>query len=264
MKKIIEILLVSALVCFSFFYTDKVMNLVNEKNPLMQQINSLKNNYEILPVSAIIEDDTIIPGIKGREIDVSKSYDNMKIGGIFREDALIYKDLYPKESLDNNKDKYIIQGNPNKKEVAILIILNTNNISKVKEIENITIFLNHKDITFSNISTLKEKEIYPYGQNGNYLSEELKSDNSLINRLSHNKSAYCLAKDKNKEVLETCQSMGMHVVIPSIKGGYYSIQNDLCSGSIILLDNLNDINMIVKYIKGKGYNITTLSKLLNE
>lgn len=264
MKKIIKNFLILSLVLFSFFYTDKVMTMIDNKNPLMQEINDLKSTYEVLPVSTIIDGDTIIPGLKGREIDVQKSYENMKIGGIFREDALIFKDLYPEDTLKDNINKYIIKGNPNKKEISLLLILNTNNISKIKEIENVTIFLNHKDITSSNITNLKGHEIYSYGQNGKYEFEELVSDNSLINRLTDNKLLYCLAKEKNKETLKICNDNKMHVIIPNIIGGYYSIQNNLSNGSIILLDSINDIDMIIKYIKGKGYSIVPLSTLLKE
>ena len=43
MKKIIRIFFIISLVCFSFFYTDKVMNLLNSKDPLMVKLNNIKN-----------------------------------------------------------------------------------------------------------------------------------------------------------------------------------------------------------------------------
>lgn len=263
MKKIIEGLSLLFLICFSFFYTDKVINMINKKDPLMLEIVSAKSSYDVLPVNAILEDDTVMPGIKGREIDTLKSYENMKMGGIFREEALVFKDLYPSSSLKDNKDKYIVKGNSSKKEVAILTILN-NNIDKIKEIDNITVFINHKDLTIPNINYLKEKEIYTYGNNGTYNREILTSDNTLINRLSNNKSNYCLVNDKDDEVLSICKDSDMYTIIPNITGGYYNIKNNLSNGSIILLDSMNDINVIIKYIMSKGYNIVTLSKLLSE
>ena len=84
LKKIIKIFLILCLVCFSFFYTDKVMKLLNKKDPLMITLNNIKEEYEILPVNAIIEEDTIIPGIKGLEVNIEKSYEEMKQGGVFR------------------------------------------------------------------------------------------------------------------------------------------------------------------------------------
>lgn len=263
MKKIIHNIFVVLLICFSFFYTDKVINMINKKDPLMTEIINYKEEYNILPINAYIDGDTIVPGLIGTEIDVEKSYQNMKLGGIFREESLIFKDLYPQSSISSNKNKYIIKGNNNKKEVSIITVLN-NNIDKIKPIEDITVFINHKDLTTSNIKLLKEKEIYPYGNNGIYNNETLVSDSSLINRLSNNKSLYCLTKEKNINTLNTCNKNNMYTVIPTIIGDYYNIKKELSNGSIILLDNLNNIDIIIKYIKSKGYNIVPLSILLSE
>ena len=264
MKKIIEGFSIIFLICFSFFYTDKVINMINKKDPLMEEIVNIKKDYDVLPVNATLEEDTIVPGITGKEIDIDKSYENMKTGGIFREEALVFKDLYPTSSISDNKDKYIVKGNSSKKEVSLLIILNNNYINEIKELEGITILVNHKDLTISNIKLLKDKEIYTYGNNGMYNEEILTSDNTLINRLSNNKSYYCLTKEKNEEVLNLCSKNNMYTVIPNITGGYYNIKNNLSNGSIILLDNLSDINIIIKYIKSKGYKIVSLNNLLSE
>ena len=72
LKNIIRIFLIIGLVCFSFYYTDKVMNILNNRDPLMIKLNDIKDSYEVLPVNAIINNDTIIPGIKGIEVDVDK------------------------------------------------------------------------------------------------------------------------------------------------------------------------------------------------
>ena len=264
MKKISKIIFILLLVCFSFFYTDKVINLINKKTPLMMQLNNIKDDYEIMPVNATIEDNTIIPGLKGREVDINKSYEEMKLGRIFREEALVFKDLYPSSTLANNKDKYIIKGNANKNKVSLLVIFNTNNIEKIKKIDNITIFINHKHVTVANINKLKDKEIYTYGNSGIYTDEILTSDNAIINRISNNKSLYCLAKEKDSNILETCNSNNMYVVIPNIIGDYKEIKNNLSGGSIILLNSLNNIDNNIKYIKSRGYQIVTLSNLLEE
>lgn len=263
MKKIIRIFFIITLVCFSFFYTDKVMNYLNSKDPLMIKINNLKEDYKVSPVNAIIDNDTIIPGKKGLEIDVDKSYEEMKLGGIFREESLVYKDILPSKSLSNNKDKYIIRGNK-KNEVSLLLIYSSRDYDKIKNIDNITVYINHKDINTSTIKKLKDKEIYPYGNNGEYTKEILDNDNTLINRLSNNKSKYCLLKEKNNKYLDLCTKNNMMVVIPSEIGGYTNIKKSLTSGSIILLEDISNIDIIIKYINSKGYSIVPLSKLLIE
>ena len=264
MKNIIKGFFLLLLVCFSFFYTDKVINMINKNDPLMKEIINVKDDYEVLPINGILDDDTIIPGINGRKVDVDKSYEKMKLGGVFREEALVFKDLFPSSGLKDNGDKYIIKGNGYKKNIAIIVILNNNYIDKIKKLDDITIFINHGDLNVNNINLLKEKEIYTYGNNGIYTSEILTSDNALINTISNNKSNYCMLKDKDSEILKLCRNNGMYVIIPNIIGGYYDVKNKLSNGSIILLDNLNDIDVIIKYIKGKGYNIVSLSQLLAE
>ena len=134
MKKIIRIFFIISLVCFSFFYTDKVMNLLNSKDPLMVKLNNIKKDYEVLPVNAIIDNDTIVPGKKGLEVDIDKSYEEMKLGGIFREESLIYKDILPSSSISNNKDKYIVI-------LEISSKLKYSNITITININNSNIFL---------------------------------------------------------------------------------------------------------------------------
>ena len=95
--------------------------------------------------------------------------------------------------------------------------------------------------------------------------------NNLINRITNNNTIYCLSKTKNKKVLSLCSSYDLYTIIPSITviGDPYSdVKNNLKSGSIILLniDNktLNQLEIIIDYIQGKGLKIATLSKLLSE
>lgn len=264
MLKIGKYIFLLFLMFFSFYYTDKVIDFINNKDPLMMEILDVKNNYEVIPVNAIINDNTIIPGINGRMVDVEESYNNMKISGIFREDALYFVDWAPTSSLKDNREKYIIKGNSYKNNVSILCILNKNNINKLKEINDLTIFINHRDLSVDIINELDDNEIYSYGNNGVYTRESIVSDNSLIGSIGNNKSKYCLSKYKNDEVLELCYKNGMYTVIPNIIGGYYEVRNNLSNGSIILLNNLNDIDNIVRYIRSKGYNIVTLGELLQE
>lgn len=264
MRKLIKIISLLCLVCFSFFYTDRVINLINKRDPLMIEINNIKNEYEIVPVNAIIDNDTIVPGTKGRKVEIEKSYEEMRVGGVFREEELVYKDIYPSDTLSNNKNKYIISGNSSKNKVAILYILSSNNFDDIESISNITLFVNHKYLTTSNINKLKNKEIYSYGNNGIYNEEILTSDNTLINRISHNKSIYCMSKEKDKKVLDICNKKDMYVVVPNVVGDYLEIKNNLSNGSIILLNNLKNIDIITKYINSKGYDIVPLSKLLEE
>ena len=53
-------------------------------------------------------------------------------------------------------------------------------------------------------------------------------------------------------------------IIPSIKGNYNDIKNNLQNGSIILINNSKELSNIIDYIKSKGYSILPLSNIITE
>ena len=265
MKNIFNYFFLISLVFFSFFYTDKVINIINKKDPLMVEITKQKDKYKVEPTEAIITENTVIPGIEGKEINVDKSYEKMKTEGVFREQSIIYNKVTPTNSISNNKDKYIIKGNNNKQEVSIIVIVDKNNtIDKIYNIDNITLFIDSKYLTIDNLNKIKSKDIYSYGNKGVYNNELLLSDNTLIKRKNNKGPLYCLSKEKNEDTLNICNNNDMYVVIPNIVGDLLNIKKSLSKGSIILLEDLNNINLIIRYINSKGYQIVPLSTLLKE
>lgn len=265
MKNIFNYFFLISLVFFSFFYTDKVINIINKKDPLMVEITKQKDKYKVEPTEAIITENTVIPGIEGKEIDVDKSYEKMKTEGVFREQSIIYNKVTPTNSISNNKDKYIIKGNNNKQEVSIIVIVDKNNtIDKIYNIDNITLFIDSKYLTIDKLNKIKSKDIYSYGNKGVYNNELLLSDNTLIKRKNNKVPLYCLSKEKNEDTLNICNNNDMYVVIPNIVGDLLNIKKSLSKGSIILLEDLNNINLIIRYINSKGYQIVPLGTLLKE
>ena len=111
MKKMLKIFGLISLICFSFFYTDKVMNVVSDQDPLKIKILELSDKYKIFPNQAVVTDSTIIPGTNGREVDIEKSYKNMIKINVFDENKLVYNRIYPEYRLIDNLDKYVIGGN---------------------------------------------------------------------------------------------------------------------------------------------------------
>ena len=67
LKKYFEYLGLALIMVFSFYYTDQIATIVLNKNPLMQEINQEKENFEVKSVNAIIEGDYITPGLNGIE-----------------------------------------------------------------------------------------------------------------------------------------------------------------------------------------------------
>ena len=74
MKKTKYILLLT-LSALSFYITDKVLIFIDEQKPLMKEIKLNASKYETAPVNSVIENNTIIPGLNGKEIDYNIKYD---------------------------------------------------------------------------------------------------------------------------------------------------------------------------------------------
>lgn len=274
MKKLFKIFGIITFLCFSFFYTDRVMNVISDKDPLKQEIINLSNNYKLSSNEAVVSGDTIIPGSNGREVNVDKSYKKMRTGNVFNDKLLVFNVIYPEYKLKDNMDKYIINGNINKKEVSIVFIINNdNNIDKIisilnnkKVVSNLFIEYNY---LFNNINKIKKynnHNIYSYSDK--YIYDTLVIANNIITRTMNNKPVYCLSKTKNKNNINVCSYSNMYTIIPSINGGYNDIKSNLSNGNIILLDTsintVNELNLIINFINSKGYDIVSLDKLLSE
>ena len=70
MKKIIKGIGLITLIIFTFFYTDKVLKVVREEDSIMMKINDIKDKLTIEPTDAIIIEDTIIPGLNGKKVNI--------------------------------------------------------------------------------------------------------------------------------------------------------------------------------------------------
>lgn len=270
--KYIKFLGLICLICFTFIYTEKIISVSIDQDEIMIKLKEIENNYKTEPIDATIIDDTIIPGIIGKSINIDTSYKEMKKIGYFEESLISYDIIYPNISIYNNYNKYIINGNTSNKEVALIYIINNDktidnilNIIKNKN-STITFFI---DSSFLNnnieiINKLKDYEIYNYGTKGTYTKDNLIVANNIINNKSNNNSIYCLFLNKDINSLNNCADMKMLSIIPSINGNYNDIKNKLNNGSIILINNTHELSNIIDYIKNKGYIITTLSNIIKE
>ena len=260
------------LICFTFFYTEKIITISINQDEIMIKLKQIAEKYKIEPLNATIKDDTIIPGKIGKYIDLDNSYKGMKKIGYYEESLIKYESIYPTISIYNNYNKCIINGNQYNKNISLIYIINNNNT-----IDNIINILKNKNTTISFfidssflnnniniISKLKDHEIYNYGQNGIYTKDNLIITNNIINNKSNNNSIYCLFLKKDNQSLNNCGDMKMLSIIPSINGNYNDIKNNIQNGSIILINNTKELSNIIDYIKNKGYSIKPLSNIIVE
>lgn len=279
MKNILKSIGLVTLIGFSFFYTDKVIEVIQEEDKVMIELQNVQDVYKVEPINASIVENTIIPGLNGRKINIEKSYKNMKGNGVFNKSLIVYDTISPDISVRMNKDKFIILGNNNKQMISLVFILNSNkNLDKIEEIldnkgATANYFVDYKYLinNSTKIKELENREFYSYGDSGEYTPDNLLFSNNLISRISNNNAIYCLSSNMDKDVLELCHKNDLYTIVPNIIGDgnpYASVKENLSSGSIILLsmnsDTIQELGTIIDYIKGKGYKIDGLSKLLTE
>jgi len=136
MKRIFEYIGITILFGISLIYTNKITNIVKTKDPIMKNIINVSNDLKIESVNALVENNEIVPGINGCDIDIDKSYENMKKINSFNDNLLKYKDLIPEISITNIFDKYIVKGNKEGRNVSIVVYIK-NKIDDINKIENL-------------------------------------------------------------------------------------------------------------------------------
>lgn len=280
LKKFFSSLGLMTLFVLSFFYTDKVVSIVREQDPLMIAIKEYKESLDIKPVSAIIDGDSIIPGINGCKVDEIASYQNMNPIGKFRANEMEYIEVVPKLSLKNIYNKYIVKGNRSSISIiikvndlynvdSILSLLSRNNVKASFFLDGEYIESNPKDL----YDIIKEgHEIYNDGYQGEYQEEYIEWTNQIINQISKNTSNFCLAPKEEEDTLEICSNYKMHTIKPTKVLNFHTrfidFNKTIEKGDILLFDNndrtIEELNTTIHYLTKKGYTFEVLSKQLSE
>jgi len=241
---------------FSFYLSDEITKLAINKNPIMESIKEKSDSLTVMGTNAIINENTIIPGINGKKVDEEASFFKMKEFGIFNETYLVFENIKPNISLEDNKDKIIIQGNKNLRQVSIIIDDDCNllNYFENKNI-NLTI-LAKTDTTFAKYEYINsEKDINKF----NDLESILKKNN--LNK------KICIINHSN---IDICKEKNYYLVDPNIKVTNSNIlqnKKEIQNGSIIYVDknvSTNTINIILNQITFLDLNIVYLSQLIKE
>lgn len=281
LKKYISYLGVLVLACFSFYYTDRAVDIVKRNDPIMKSIVANSENFIIDPVSAIINGDELIVGMNGKKVNIDKSYENMKKINEYNESMLVFDEVIPDISLINEYDKYIVSGNTSKNEVALVFKVSdnyyVNNVSNILLDKNVlaTFFMDGSMVE-DNMNQVLELvdngyEIENLGYDGSYTIEKIGWTNNLISSLTNDDTKFCYTDYKSSDIINLCSEYQMHTIKPTISVNNYpftTVKNALENGSIISF-NLNattikELPSIITYIKQKGYDIVTLEELINE
>ncbi len=256
MKKLFKYLGITSILLFGFYYTEKMSSIVVSHSSLVSEINENSSNYNIEPVSAVIEDNYIIPGLNGYSVNVLKSYNNMRFLDTFNSYYLEYDKVIPNISLENNKDKIIKFGNSGKNSVAIIVQDNIEILDYVKE----------KNIK---ITRLVDRHTYDRSMTYEQINNDYEQYNkveAMLNNANINRNI-CFV---NNNIIDICRENKKYLVESSLTLNNYnlaSIKDKIKSGYIIFINNnvsLTDFKILVRQIYYQDLDIIYLSNLITE
>lgn len=280
-KRYASYLGVFVLVCFSFFYTEKAVDLIRKNDPVMKQIEKEKVLYEIEPINAFISEDEIRPGLNGRKVNVEKSFEVMKKMNEYRSSMLVFDETLPVIPLEEQYDKYVVQGNTAKSQVALMFKVEEMTymdqvVDILKEKEVVATFFIDGTVVEDNTSKVVELansgyEIENLGYDGTYSVDKFDWTNNMITSLTRKNTNYCYTEYKDSNVLDLCSKKAKYTLIPTISTASYpflSIKKNLENGSLISFNlsetTLKELPSIISYIRQKGYDIVTIADAMSE
>ena len=278
MKRVYPVILSCLLIAFSFYYTNKVAGIVRGKDPIMQSIKEEKANYEKKAINANVSGDNIIPGKNGKKVNIEASFQKMSQYGKYNDSLYVFDEVEPEVSINTYFDKYVESGREDSKDVALVFDIlrfdNMDDVLSLLESNNVTatffvdgLFMENNRSLLENVSK-KGYEIELLSYNGGYDKIYFESSLHVLNDITKDRPKYCVAHYDKKEVLDICNSLSLHTVIPSVdtsNNSFGVVKNKLRGGSIIGLSNSRvNLNTIINYINQKGYNLVRLDTLLQE
>lgn len=253
MKNFLSYLLVLILIVASFYYADKISSLVINKSSLMKEINNKKSNYEKEYVNAVITDNYIVPGVNGLKVNVLESYYNMKRENLFQKDKIVFNEIVPEVSLEQNKKYIINKANYIKGGVAILIY---NNEEVLKSIDKLDITRLVDTNLFSKKSIFEQIN---YDKNNFEKVDKLLKDNNLNKEI-------CIVENN---IDKYCLNNNYYLVKPTynINNSNIYLKENISSGDIIFIDDnlsLSNFKLLLISLKYHDLKVYSLSKLISE
>ena len=273
MKKFLQIIGLISLTIFSFFITDKTVTVVNNMDEIMINIKENSKKQISKPIDAVINDNYIIPGIKGKKVNINKSYKTMKKNGYYSEKLYVYDYIKPQITLSKNIDKYIISGNPKKRKISLVFkIIGNDNIQDIVKILNnydakSTFFV---DETWFNSNVSYIQELINIGHTiaplfNDYTNPSYEIMDIMIKKRTKKNYSFCYNENENKNNLDACVQKDNYSIKPmeiSETSPLVNIKEKLQPGALLSLkinsELRKELSTIIIYIKSKGYTISNI------
>lgn len=279
MKKAFQMIGLISLTCFSFFVTEQTATVVSDMDEIMIEIKAKKDEYKTQSIDAVIEENTIIPGICKREVNINKSYKQMKNNGYFSDKLFVFDYTKPKISLSDNIDKYIIKGNPNKRMVSLIFKIEKD--EDIKDLLNIinnynvkaSFFVNYNWFTNNNelISKMIKEGHLIFSLVNNYSSSDFEWMDMVLKKINKENTGFCYNVNNNQDNLKECILKNNYTIKPveiSEKTPLVDIKEKLESGSLLSLkvnsQVKKELSTIIIHIKSKGYKLVNLEENILE
>ena len=256
MKKKIRILGLITLLCCSFYTTKELALFMKSKDPLYESIEVMKDEYYENPRDAYIDQDYMIPGLDGQQLDVDSSYQNMRQNGALELKKLVFSAIEPTISARTNKDKIIVKGNSQKNGVSFLI-----------DNQEFSVYLEEMGISYA-ILTTKETMNNHY-EFGKKLNDDFQNYEEVEGYLSRKKELvpYCYINQRDKKTCVQHKKYLFQETKEINKNNFAKEYNKISSGDILFLNEnmgISYLKMLIYQIQFKGLKILPISTLLSE
>ena len=270
MKKTFEYIGLLVLVVFSFYYTDKVVKMVNKNDPLMEQIVKYASVNNSSCVEGYSTDEGVVLGVSGLVVNEYASYSNMKGFG-YNEDLFVFEEDDCSINKAEYVDKYIIKGNESKNAVSLLILVD--DVDLVSSINDVALSkgVNLNYIVDGELLQDDKSLFYDLANNGNtilYGGKNEEDFNAFYKIIDDFKiDTFCIYNDY--DVIGICKDKGINSVKTDFvynKNFLLNIKNTLEKGNIYILKEnkyvTNELSSIISHINGKGIDLISINELL--
>lgn len=256
---------------FSFYYTDRVIELSRVNDSIMVSIIEYSKENDTKCREGYITDDGIVLGISGILVDKQKSYSNMKGIG-YKKDLIEYKKSECILNKENNYDKYILKGNPLKNSVSLVIAVDS--LDYIDEINDIAkskgallSYMMNSNFLENNKDVLKKFYDNNFLFNGSNKDEYKKFTRILK---SYNKDYGLFCAEYKSNILGVCADEEVNTIkVKDIinMSLLSNIKRSINKGDIIFIKenrfNAEELSSAINYINGLGINIVGLNELLD-
>ncbi|ALX47478.1 polysaccharide deacetylase family protein [Lentibacillus amyloliquefaciens] len=280
-------------------FSNQVNEAAKNEDPLYKEIKRKSPGYEEAPQNAVI--DKVwkkIPGRYGVEVNVDKSYEQMKKNEAFDETLLVYDQIPPEITMEDLPASPIYRGNPQKNEVAFLInvswgteyipaILNRLKDHNVKA----TFFIEGKwAMENTNYVKMIHEQGHVIGNHAydhpemsrlstNAISDQLSKTNEILEAITGETPKWFAppSGDYNEEVVKIAAEQNMETILwsvdtidwknPSVSVMMNRVNQNIHPGATLLMHPTSSIkeglDALIMEIKDKGYKIDTVNSLLS-